>query len=237
MNTLGKIGCTFQIWHANRIVSACMLAIAATSCTNVERSRDVGNPNVSAAVTAQQVCSTCHGMTGNSPSPNFPRLAGQPAAYLEAQLKNFRDKQRSDKEGTQYMWGLSRKMSDAQIQGLADYFSKQTPEPNAAADSELMAAGKTIVEHGIPEKGVPACLSCHGPQAEGQAIFPRLAGQHQNYIVKQLKVFKYTDGRPGTPMTQVAGNLDAKDLNAVAAYLQAISRENISLSKTGISLQ
>lgn len=227
-------------WYlGRRALHACIigiLLISTNGCTNVERSRDVGNPNVSAEVTAKQVCSTCHGMTGNATSPNFPRLAGQQAAYLEEQLKNFRDKHRTDKEGQQYMWGLSRKMSDEQIKGLAEYFSKQKPEPNVSENAISLAQGRTIFESGIPDKGVPACLTCHGANGEGVATFPRLAGQHQNYVVKQLKVFKETDGRPGTPMEQVAGKLDVNEISAVAAYVQSLPQSNV-VAGAGISVQ
>ena len=79
------------------LVIAAAMSIA--GCANPERSRDLANPAIDPAVTAKQVCSVCHGVTGNSVSPNFPRLAGQSADYLEAQLKNFRSHQRSDPEG------------------------------------------------------------------------------------------------------------------------------------------
>ena len=48
------------------------LAVIGSGCSNLERSRDLANPNVPPAVTAVQVCSICHGIDGNSVSPNFP---------------------------------------------------------------------------------------------------------------------------------------------------------------------
>lgn len=213
-----------------------VLLAVTSACSNVERSRDVGNPAVSAEVTAKQVCSTCHGMSGNAASPNFPRLAGQRAAYLEEQLKNFRDKHRTDKEGQQYMWGLSSKMNDEQIKGLAEYFSKQVPEPNATAPTPSLVEGRSIFESGIPDKGIPACSSCHGQNGEGIATFPRLAGQHQNYVIKQLKVFKETDGRPGTAMDPIVGKLEPGEISAVAAYVQSLPQSHV-VAGSGISVQ
>jgi cytochrome c553 len=198
-----------------------LACVALSACSNVERSRDLGNPNVPAEVTAQQVCSVCHGKDGNSVSPNFPRLAGQQSAYLVTQLENFRSHQRSDPEGFEYMWGISRKLTDDQIKGLADYFSKQIPQSNAPVDAGLMAAGKVIFETGVPAKETPPCVACHGQKAEGQATFPRLAYQHQDYLIKQLSVFRDTEGRPGTPMKQVTHLLDQQEMKAVAGYLQA----------------
>ena len=194
---------------------------AASGCSNLERSRDLNNPNVSPAVTAVQVCSICHGIDGNSVSPNFPRLAGQQATYVIAQLENFRGHGRSDPAGFEYMWGISHKLTDEQIKGLAEYFAKQVPQPNAAVDAKLMAVGKDIYMNGVPAKEAPPCMACHGPQGEGVANFPRLADQHRDYLVKQLQVFQRTDERPNTPMTQVTHLLSKEDMEAVAGYLQA----------------
>lgn len=204
-----------------------MLAVlaAVSGCANIERSRDLANPNVPPAVTAVQVCSTCHGMDGNSVSPNFPRLAGQPAAYLVSQLTVFKSQQRSDPAGFEYMWGISSHLSDAQIAGLAEYFSKQIPTANAAVDTTQMTAGKVIFENGVPAKEAPPCMACHGPNGEGMATFPRLANQHQDYLMKQLNVFQRTDERPNTPMTQIAHLLSQQEMQAVTGYLQALSKD------------
>ena len=203
-----------------------LLAVLAlvSGCSNLERSRDLANPAVAPAVTAVQVCSICHGIDGNSVSPNFPRLAAQPAGYLVAQLENFRSHQRSDPPGFEYMWGISHHLTDDQIKGLAEYFASQLAEPNAA-DPQQMAAGKAIFDNGVPEKEAAPCMACHGPKAQGLVSFPRLAGQHQDYLVKQLRVFQETEGRPGTPMKQITHLLSDQEIRAVAAYLQAFPRE------------
>jgi cytochrome c553 len=197
------------------------LAAMGSGCSNLERSRDLANPSVPPAVTAAQVCSICHGLDGNSISPNFPRLAGQQPGYLVAQLENFRSHQRSDPPGFIYMWGISHKLTDDQIKGLADYFAKQVPQPNAAVDAQKMTAGREIFEKGVPEKETAPCMACHGAKAEGVANFPRLAGQHQDYTLKQLHVFQATEGRPNTPMKQITHLLSNQDMEAVAGYLQA----------------
>jgi cytochrome c553 len=211
----------------NRISWLPTLAVlfAISGCANIERSRDLSNPSVPAAVTAVQVCSNCHGVDGNSVSPIFPRLAGQNPSYLVAQLENFRSHQRSDPPGFEYMWGISRHLSDDQIKGLAEYFARQVPQANAPVDAQLMAAGKVIFENGVPDKEAAPCMACHGPQAQGIANFPRLAGQHQDYLVKQLHVFQETEGRPGTPMKQITHLLSVQEMQAVAGYLQAFPKD------------
>jgi cytochrome c553 len=206
-----------------QLALAVVLGTVASGCANVERSRDLGNPNVPPAVTAVQVCSNCHGVDGNSVSPIFPRLAGQQAAYLVSQLENFRSHHRADPEGFEYMWGISHKLTDAQIAGLAEYYSKQTPRLHdmPAADPKQLAAGKEIFEKGVPEQNVIPCAACHGPKGQGIGAFPQLAHQHADYIVKQLNVFQYTQGRPGTPMELIAHPLTGENKEAIAVYLQA----------------
>lgn len=203
---------------------ALVSAIALAGCANIERSRDVGNPDVAGKTLALQVCSNCHGVDGNSTSPNFPRLAGQPTAYIELQLKSFRAHQRSDPAGFVYMWGLSRKLTDAQIAGIAAHFHDSTPTANPAGSGPKAAAGKTIFEQGVSDEHVPACASCHGENAQGHDEFPRLAGQHAGYVRKQLDVFQRTEQRPEGPlMKAVAHELKPEEIAAVADYVQGMA--------------
>jgi cytochrome c553 len=205
------------------LIGAGLAVMGVAGCANVERSRTLNNPNVPPMVTAQQVCSNCHGIDGNSVSPNFPALAGQQESYFIAQLKGFRSHNRHDPAGFEYMWGLSRNLTDEQIKGLAEYFAKQTPEPKPASDPKLMSLGEQIFEKGVPDKNIPPCTVCHGPQAQGKEGFPRLADQHADYIVKQLRVFQRTDERPeGAVMKTVAHDLTLENMQAVAAYLQSL---------------
>ena len=202
-----------------------LAALLCAACAAAERSRNLNDARVPAPVMAQQVCSNCHGVDGNSVSPNFPRLAGQTTPYLMEQLKAFRAHGRLDPAGFEYMWGLSRSLTDAQVEGLAAYFSAQAPAPNApSSDPALMAKGKAIFESGKTDKNLPACKVCHGDRGQGNANFPRLAGQHADYLEKQLEVFQRTDQRPeGAVMKTIAHLLDAGDIRAVAAYLQGMS--------------
>jgi len=200
-------------------------AVLAAGCANPERSRDLANPAVSAATLAQQVCSNCHGLTGNATSPNFPNLAGQTEAYVEAQLSGFRSHGRHDPAGFEYMWGLSRSLTEAQIKGLAAYYASQIQLPQTLeGDASRYAAGKEVFDQGVVAKGIPPCVTCHGAHGQGNATFPRLAGQHADYLVKQLIVFQRTDERPeGGIMKTVAHELTPQNISDVAGYLQSLS--------------
>ena len=196
------------------------------ACSSPDRSRDLNDPTISASTTATQVCANCHGAHGVATSPNFPNLAGQQKTYLVSQLTAFRSHGRSDPEGYEYMWGLSAHLTDNQIDKLADYFSQLPPTAGNVdhyGTPEMLGLGRTIFEQGITADGVPACSACHGAHAEGSDQFPRLAGQHADYLIKQLSVFQLTDQRPdGVAMKAVTHNLSPANMASVAAYLETI---------------
>jgi cytochrome c553 len=122
------------------------------------------------------------------------------------------------------MWGLSHNLTDKQINELAGHFAAEKPVRQAVEGKpERIEAGKGIFTGGVPAKGIPPCASCHGPQAGGNGKFPRLAGQHLDYLVKQLTVFQRTNDRPqGSIMKTVAHELTRENIENVAAYLQAM---------------
>ena len=204
-------------------ICAVVLAMSAGACAVPERSRETANPATPPRALATQVCSNCHGIAGIAASPNFPNLAAQQEGYLIAQMKGFRGQARSDPAGFEYMWGLSKHLTDEQISGLAAYYAGQPGAALPIGDAKAASAGKDIFENGLAAKSVPACTSCHGPQGQGTVDFPRLAGQHSDYVEKQLMVFQRTDQRPeGAVMKVIAHGLSRDDMRAVAAYVQGI---------------
>lgn len=168
---------------------------------------------------AVTVCGTCHGRDGNSVFPKFPRLAGQQPGYVAAQLKAFRAQTRGDSDAIAYMWGMSAQLDDGTIEALATWYASQPALPESKADPALVAQGREIYLKGIPAQGVPACVTCHGADAHGTAEFPRLAGQHATYILKQLGAFQ-SNMRNVAIMHGVAMNLQRPEMQAVAAYLE-----------------
>jgi cytochrome c553 len=168
------------------------------------------------------VCASCHGEEGRSVKASFPNLAGQMPHYLIAQLADFRSQTRAETDIQAYMWGVSALLDDSMIEGLAGYYAGQTPAPGKVADAKLLAAGRKIYEEGIPARGVRACGSCHGANAEGASVFPRLAGQHAGYVLRQLTVFG-TRLRPhGVLMKNETAKMSAAEMRAVAEYVQSL---------------
>jgi cytochrome c553 len=180
-----------------------------------------GAEDVETAQLATRVCANCHGPRGASVSSAFPNLAGQQAAYIEAQLKSFKDKTRGDPYAQAYMWGMASQLDDETIKRLAAYYAAQKPSPARKADAATMATGKQIFEHGLPEAEVPACNLCHGENAHGKDAIPRLAGQHPEYLVKQLVAFKSLQRANNPVMHSVTNKMSLEQIQAVAGYAAA----------------
>lgn len=167
---------------------------------------------------ASGVCSACHGPEGRSVFPVFPRLAGQQSAYILLQLQAFRAHERADPNAQAYMWGMASQLSNDTIQAMADYYAAQKPMTEGAADPALLAEGEKIFTQGIPAQGVPACASCHGANAQGAQAFPRLAGQHVEYLIAQLTGFQ-SGVRSNAPiMLAVVRTLTPEQMRAAANY-------------------
>lgn len=166
-------------------------------------------------------CATCHGINGKSVAPTFPNLAAQTAPYIEAQLHAFKDQSRGDPDAQAYMWGMASQLSDSTITAIANYYAVQAAPEGKPGDPALIAQGKRLFEEGVPGRQIPACASCHGKSGEGQAIFPRLAGQHAPYLLKQILVIQ-SALRSAPVMHGVVKDLTREQMQAVVAYLESI---------------
>ncbi|MGN6528599.1 MAG: c-type cytochrome [Burkholderiaceae bacterium] len=210
----------------NALCSIAVLAVAclAGGCAQPSRSRALGDARVPAQALAEQVCSNCHGPRGLAVSDNFPHLAAQQPEYLEGQLRSLRERHRRDPGGYVYMWGIARGLSDAQITGLAAYYAAQPAPVARPAGLVFPRDGEALFKLGAPDRGVPACRTCHGDNGQGQGAFPRLAHQHGPYVVRQLEILREGgDNRPlGAVMNPVAHGLSDDDIRAVAAYIEGM---------------
>jgi cytochrome c553 len=169
---------------------------------------------------AVNLCSTCHGPRGISTSPEFPILAAQRKGYLEAQIDAFRKRTRAEKDAHDFMWGIAGNLDEAIIGSIAAYYASQPPAPGRSDDPALIAKGKELFDKGVPERGIPACMACHGADAAGVADFPRLAGQHAKYVVKQLNYIQSLV-RAAPVMHGIVKDLAPAEIQAVAAYVQS----------------
>lgn len=117
--------------HPRRIAPSVLplVLFAAAGCSTPGRHDESAR-----AADKEHVCSSCHGIDGNSVSPTFPHLAGQQRDYLVAQLKAFRDHSRADAAARTYMWGMAADLTDADIDTLADYYSRQGSSAGSPGD-------------------------------------------------------------------------------------------------------
>ena len=169
------------------------------------------------------VCSGCHGADGNSMIPSFPKLAGQGEVYLVNQLKDIRDGARNVPQ----MMGILTGRTDQDLADMAAFYSTQKVTVGAT-NPDLLDLGRQIYRAGIAEKGVAACTACHSPTGAGnaQAGFPAVGGQHADYLISQLKAYRTETRTNGQAklMQQVAALLSDKEIEAVASYMQGLSK-------------
>lgn len=152
-------------------------------------------------------CAGCHGAKGKSSNAQWPNLAAQRSTYLINQINAFKTGNRANP----MMQSMTSNLSDEDTSNLAAYFASQPPV-SAGGNSSLAKSGQ-------PKSAM--CLGCHGSSAEGNGQFPRLAGQHPEYLIKQLKSFK--DGtRKNGQMQAIAGSLSEEDMGELAAYFGSL---------------
>ena len=170
-------------------------------------------------------CSTCHGAHGEGGGDGlYPRIAGLPIAYIENQLRDFRDGRRPSPLMTPMVTGLS----DADLWSVAEYLNGQRAARARAtkATPVQVALGQSLVTIGAWERGVPPCAGCHGAALDGVApAIPGLSGQWPQYLAAQLLAYQQGQ-RPATPlglMTRVAHGMSAEEIQSVSAYLSGLA--------------
>lgn len=173
-----------------------------------------------------QVCAACHGSDGNSQIAANPKLAGQIPEYLYKQLVNFKATGGKKAErNSPMMAGMAANLSPEDTRNLAAYFAGQTAKPGAARSKDLVALGQKIYRGGIAAKGVAACASCHLPNGAGMpSQYPRLSGQHAEYVALQLQAFRSGEraNDANASMRTVAAKLSDREIQAVADYVAGL---------------
>ncbi|MGV7208036.1 c-type cytochrome [Oxalobacteraceae bacterium A2-2] len=164
-------------------------------------------------------CVSCHGAAGNSTIVANPKLAGQHENYIYKQLVNFTTPERNQPVMSTY----AKMLSDEDKHNVAAYLATQASKPGAAKSRDTIDLGKKIYRGGIAEKNVPACASCHGASGAGIPVqYPRIGGQHQDYTVAQLGLFK-TGARANSPqMSTIAKRMSDEEMKAVADYVAGL---------------
>ncbi len=169
------------------------------------------------------VCLACHGPNGNALVPTWPKLAGQHPEYIYKQLMDFKSGARVNDQMSPQVAVLE----EPDFRNLAAYYGAQQQTPGAA-DPTLAELGERVYRGGNPATGVAACTGCHGPAGMGQgpAKFPRISGQHAQYLDATLKGFQASAraNDPNNMMRDVAGRMSDKEIAAVSQYLQGLTQ-------------
>jgi cbb3-type cytochrome c oxidase subunit III len=204
---------------------AAILVVALSATGRAYSADDTAGVSPQALRAKMNYCEVCHGaeargFVGYYP---IPRLAGQQVEYIENELKGFVEHKRvnaASPTATNVMFNVGHVLSPAMIKALATNFHDLNPKPFGGAPKELAATGKKIFDEGIPGTKVPACASCHGPDAKGNGQIPRIAGQLYPYVVTQLTNWsKERTEENSDIMAPIAHELTESQIKAVAAYV------------------
>ena len=164
-------------------------------------------------------CAACHGADGNSGTPVNPILAQQHPQYLVKQLQEFK----SGKRANAVMSGMAATLSDEDMKNVAYWLHSKAAKPGFAKDKELVALGERIYRGGIADRQVAACAGCHSPNGAGiPAQYPRLGGQHADYLSAQLTGFRDGLRKNNLQMSQVAAKLNDREIKAVSDYIAGL---------------
>ncbi len=180
------------------------------------------------------VCAACHGTDGNSPAPNFPKLASLGEKYITKQLQDIKAGNRPVLE----MTGMLNALSDQDLADISAYFSSNPMQLSGAKEIEVqigtgvkvngLELGAKVYRNGNMETSVPACMGCHSPTGQGNAPagYPRLGGQHAQYIEKQLRDFRAgnrTNDGDQKVMRDVAAQMSDAEIIAVANFISGLN--------------
>jgi cytochrome c553 len=200
-----------------------VLAFATASWAEDARKDAVADKQVQAKL---QYCKVCHGVSAQGFRGFYPipRLAGQQPIYLENQLQAFIEHRRTNN----VMFNVAHSLSPSMVTALAANFNTLNPPPLGGAPRQLVATGGKIFQDGLPDQDIAACAACHGPDAAGAGLIPRLAGQLYPYVIDKLVNWGKERGQnPKIPdtsaiMSPVAHSLNKPQIEAVAAYVSTL---------------
>ncbi|TBU99343.1 c-type cytochrome [Stutzerimonas kirkiae] len=208
----------------NKVLVSLLLTLGITGMAHAAGDAQAGQGKVA-------LCVACHGTDGNSPLPNFPKLAGQGEKYLLKQLKDIKaGSSPTAAPGTGRkileMTAMLDSYNDQDLLDIAAYFSSQKTAVGFA-DPALVEHGERLFRGGKLELGMPACTGCHAPNGAGieAAAYPHLGGQHAAYTAKQLTDFREgdrTNDGDAQIMRSIAAKLSNKDIEALASYIQGL---------------
>lgn len=193
--------------------------------------------NAEAGATKAGVCAACHGVDGNSADPQYPKLAGQHERYIARHLALFQSGERDNA----IMLGFAAALTAQDMRDIGAYYATQKSGAGIADDTviaqgpnqglKFYEVGQKLYRSGDPQRGVPACMACHGPSGAGNPgpAYPHVGGQQAWYSKRRLE--EYRTGVTNLPaaekahfdiMAAVAKPLTDEEIQALASYMQGL---------------
>jgi cytochrome c553 len=165
------------------------------------------------------VCAACHGADGNSGVPANPKLAQQHPEYLIKQLQEFK----SGKRKNPVMQGIAAALSEDDMKNISYWAGAKKAKAGFAKDKDLVMLGERIYRGGVADRQIAACAGCHNPTGAGiPSQYPRLGGQHADYVAAQLTSFRDGGRTNSLQMSQVAAKLNDREIRALADYVAGL---------------
>jgi len=215
-SALGKVALALTFLGAS---GALLAAVTAASGTATQRPDAAKGKQIAA-----QTCAACHNADGNSTVSTNPKLAGQSPEYLVKQLTDLA-KPPGDKTGREsaVMSGFAAALSASDRQNVAAWFASQTASSGTAGGADAAQLGERLYRSGLPAKAVPACAGCHGPAGNGlPALYPKISGQHSDYVEAQLRAFRDGSRHNSEAMEQIAFRLSDPEIKALADFVAGL---------------
>lgn len=184
--------------------------------------------DLEAGKATSQMCVACHGVDGNAATPINPKLAGQHASYLAKQLHDFKLNMTSGgKQGRvdPVMSAMAMPLSEQDMANVAAYFAS-LPISTTAVSQQVADKGHALYNAGDAQRGITACVACHGPTGNGTELsgFPKISGQNAAYTKLQLEKFRQgqRSNDLNSMMRDIAKQLSDDDIDVLAEYLSGL---------------
>jgi cytochrome c553 len=198
-------------WLAPLSVAALLsMSLAVMAAPSSAQAQTLSNEKI-------QLCVSCHGVNGMSPTPDNPHLSKLQTAYFVRQMEDFKKGRRK----SPIMEGIAATLDEKDFLAYANYFREQAPPAPGKGEPRLIARGKEIFMEGIVASAVPACAGCHRDDGTGTNRYPRVAGQQPSYLTQQMLNYKNgsRDNDAGGLMRAVATRMTEAEIRAVVEFI------------------
>jgi cytochrome c553 len=207
----------------NKLLSSLATALVACVTLVAAQAQEIqGDAKMGAKKNA--MCIGCHSIVGYQASfpevHKVPKIAGQGAKYIASALNAYKKGER--KHPT--MRGVAASLTDQDIADLSAFYSASGVVEGTAA----LAAAPAATGHAAELLAKGNCVSCHGNSfsAPIDPSYPRIAGQHNDYLLVALKSYKNESsaqvGRSNAIMGGVAKQFSNADLKEIANYVGSL---------------